>query len=102
MGCRNNAALLLAGILGDTIVECPNFSVESFKRSLTRDAILTKRSIFASRHRVDEVFDVDAANVAACRKVEPVLLRMTRPAIGRGNSCRCIGALRLSDCSCRG
>ena len=37
---RNSAALLLAGILGDAIVECLNFGIESYKRSLTRDAVL--------------------------------------------------------------
>jgi hypothetical protein len=99
---RNGAALLLARILGDAIVKCLNFSVESFKRSLTRDTVLARRRIFASRHRLNEVFDVDAANLATCHMIEPILLRMMRTAIGRGISCRRIGASRLSDCNCRG
>jgi hypothetical protein len=88
-------------IFSDAIVERFNFTVENFKRSLTREALLARRRIFAIRHRLDEMFDVDAANVAACRVIEPAL-RMMCPAIERRYSYRRIRALRLSDCNGRG
>jgi hypothetical protein len=98
---RKSVTLLLAGILGDTIVERLDFRVENLKRASTRDAILARRRIFANLYRLDELFDVDATSVAASRNIEPALLLITYPAIERGNACRRIGALRLSERCCR-
>jgi hypothetical protein len=96
-----NSALLLARIFCDAVVECLNFRIESFQRSLTFDPVLARRRIFASRHCLDELFDVAAANLVASRMAGPILLR-TRHAIVRGISFRTMGALRRTDRSCRG
>jgi hypothetical protein len=95
-----SSALRLARTFCDAIVECPNFRIESLQRSSTLHTVLARRRIFASRHCLDEVFDVDAANLAASRMVSPILLR-TRPAMEGGINCPIMGAPRRTDRSCR-
>jgi hypothetical protein len=46
----------------DAVVECLNFRIESFQRSSTLDVVLARRRIFASRHSLDELFQVSTTD----------------------------------------
>lgn len=88
--------LLLARIFCDAVVECLNFRIESFKRSSTLGTVLAERGIVASRHRLDELFEVGAADPVVRRMVDAVM-RCTQQAKARSGGNRILTTLRRGN-----